>query len=510
MEGFDRYIEGASRVIHHTPNIKRLRALEKEARTRFGDTDQLNSFVENLLDYTNNLSGKQSAIDRGIESLTGRKVYAVTEAIRRKVSLNMIGGNLASALTSYIPVTQSLATTNKKAFAKGMYEAFRNIFKNDGFVNKSDYLTRRYGSKKVAMGKLDKVVDKSMIMMQGFDRFASNIIVRSKYLENLAKGIPEKEALKQADNWAAKIMADRSLGATPTLFNAKSLNILTQFQIEIDNQLSFLFKDIPRNFNKKQTVSALAQAALYGYMFNEAFERIAGRRVAIDPIGLAIQAYEDYTNPELDKKKASKNAIQGVLDQLPYSSMFTGGRIPIGAALPNPMNIIEKEFSARSIADEIKKPLTYLLPPTAGGQIKKTFEGSKALNLNPLTKKQEIPGLYQKTPKGEAQLKIPIEKNLSNIARGIALGQYSFPEVKEYYGNNRRPLSVSQTKELQKKVELYKGDTNKLYTELQIDRRIKTIENKLKEARKERDTESVERYKMQINDLKEKRRSTLK
>lgn len=515
IEGFDRYIEGASRVIHHTKNIKKLRKLENDIRGEVGDGTHLGSFVADLQDYTNNLSGKQSASDRGLESNLGRGVYTVLDAFRRRVSLNMIGGNIGAALTNFISVTHSLATNSKKEFAEGLYDAAKNIFKKDGFVNESNFLTRRYGSDRLAQGKLDKVIDKSMVFMREFDRFASNIIVRSKFKEGLTKGLPRKEALKQADNWAAKIMADRSLGQMPTYFNSKSLGTLIQFQLEVNNQISFLMKDIPRTFrtengnmSKKQVASALGQVAVFGFLYNEMFEKMAGRRVALDPIGLVVKAFEDFTNPEIDKSRAAANTVKNTTDQLPFTSIFTGGRIPMGAAFPSPKAIMERP-SLDTIKEEAYKPLTYLLPPTAGGQIKKTYQGLTAMNKNPLAK-QEMSGLYQENPKGEKYLKYPIKNSLSNNLKAPIFGKYSTPETEEYYGNKRRPLSPLQTKKLER-AESSGRDTNRLYNNLQIDRRIGTLETKIKDTRRDKrltlqeKQKEVEKLRKLIKELKESR-----
>jgi hypothetical protein len=507
IEGFDRYIEGASRVIHHTKNIKKLRKLENDIRAQHGESTHLGSFVSDLQDYTNNLSGKQSAVDRGVESAIGRGVYNFLDSVRRRVSLNMIGANLGSAMTNFIPVTHALATNSKKAFAEGFYDAAVNIFKNDGFVNKSDFLTRRYGSDQLAQGKLDKVIDKSMMFMRGFDRFSSNIIVRAKFKEGLEKGLPRNEAMKIADDWAAKIMADRSLGQMPTYFNSKSLGPLIQFQLEVNNQLSFLLKDIPRSMDKKKTALALAQVAVYAYIYNEGFEKIAGRKVALDPIGLAVKAFEDYTNPELSKGRATGNTVKGIANQLPFTSTFTGGRIPMSAAFPNPKTIMDSDFDKKTIGSELLKPAFYLLPPTSGGQVKKTYEGLTAMNKNPFSK-QEMTGLYQENPKGEKYLKYPIENNLSNNLKAPIFGKYSTPETEEYYGNNRRALSPQQTKKLER-AESSGRDTNRLYNNMQISRRIDTLETKIKDTKKDKrltlqeKQKEVEKFRKLIKELRD-------
>jgi hypothetical protein len=92
------------------------------------------------------LAGKKAKVDRAFEDRFGRKVYNAVETIRRRTGANMIGANVSSALTNFIPITQSLATTEKKAFVKGLTDTLANVVKNDGFVQQSDFLTKRIGS----------------------------------------------------------------------------------------------------------------------------------------------------------------------------------------------------------------------------------------------------------------------------------------------------------------------------------------------------------------------------
>jgi hypothetical protein len=95
----------------------------------------------------------------------------------------MIGANVGSALTNFIPLTQSLATTEKKAFVKGLSDTISNIVKNDGFIQKSDFLTKRIGSDPLYRTAWDKVTDKSMWLMRTLDSFNAQVVVRGKYNE---------------------------------------------------------------------------------------------------------------------------------------------------------------------------------------------------------------------------------------------------------------------------------------------------------------------------------------
>jgi hypothetical protein len=492
--GFDKYIEGISNVIHHTKNIKKLRELDTAIRTKYSGDTHLSHFVSDLTEFTNNLAGKKSAVDRAIEDVVGRKAYNVLDTVRRKTGVNMVGANVSSALTNFIPLTHSLASTEKKAFVKGLTETMQNTLKDDGFINKSDFLTRRMGSDPLSSTIWENVAHKSMALMRGFDKFTSQVIVRGKYNELLGKGVHEKQALKQADEWAAKIMADRSKGSMPTLFNSKTIGLVSQFQLEVNNQVSHLFKDLPRNSaSTKELVSRFSQILLYSYLFNNLYEKAVGRRPALDPIGIAFQTEKDYNNDHISKGTATKNLVEGISNQLPFSSILTGGgRIPISAAFPDGMGILGGTADWKK---EALKPLYYFASPTAGGQVKKAYEGLTSMNLNPLSK-QPVPGEYTKNGK----LRYPIKDSVENRLRAGLFGKSTLPEAHDYYDNNKKPLSDKQTAQVEKSsnpVEAFKQISNK--------RSENTILDKIKNLKKDKglsDSEKAKNLQKLIGDLR--------
>lgn len=125
MEGFDRYIEGVSDVIHQTDNIQRLRALASQIRYRTGDegirrqvdavlanpalTEEdkqnrmekihetgrytLSNFAVELEEYTNLLANKKSRADRNMEQALGRRMYNLMKALESRVAANMVAIN---------------------------------------------------------------------------------------------------------------------------------------------------------------------------------------------------------------------------------------------------------------------------------------------------------------------------------------------------------------------------------------------------------------------------------
>lgn len=441
IEGFDRYIEGISQLIYHTENIKKLRALEGSLRNKYGESTHLTNLVVNLKEQGNLLAGKKAAADRYVEQHFGRKAYSVLDTIKQRTGLNMLGYNIGSASTAFIPLTHAAATTSKTAFAKGMMDTITNIVRKDGFADASGFLTRRVGSKPLVRSWWNKIENNSMGMMDLVDRFSSQTIVRGKYYELLEKGIPEKEALQQADDWAGRIMADRSKGQQPTLFASRTLGPIMQFQIEVNNQLSFLFKDIPKNAaNKKELMSQMTQAVVYGYLANEVYEQVLGRRPSFDPIGVFMESYKNFSDSEMDKKEATTRTLKEVSNQLPFTSGLTGGgRFPITAALPS-LNIDNYATGKTTVGDELFKPVKYLALPAGGGQIAKTYQANKILNER---------GVYKND-----KLKYPVDDSPENVLKGLLLGNSSLPETGEYYkkpyNERRSPLTAKQTAEIDK------------------------------------------------------------
>jgi hypothetical protein len=522
IQGIDGYLDGASKLIYHTDNIKRLRELDKTIRQAFAGTDHLSNFAGELTEYTNNLAGKKAMIDRALgEGLVGRKVYGVIDKIRKQVGANMIGANVSSAMTNYIPLTQAAATTDKPSFVRGMMETMANTFKDDGFIDKSDFLTRRVGSKRLSTSFIQKGADKANWLFKVIDGFTAQTVVRSKYLEGIKQGLAPEKAIKRADDWAARMMADRSLGSLPTLFTSKTLGVLTQFQLEVNNQLSFMFKDIPKQYklegkSKAAMASAIGQLFVYGYIFNDMFEKATGRRPAFDPIGVIQQAYNDYTDPNKADGKATENLIENIADQLPFSSIVTGGRIPILSPFPDIGKIKNANDKKKAALEEAAKAIPYALP-TGGAQIGKAYKGLATFGLNPLaetragkfvypkvTTPTTLPGVYGEDSKGEKYLKYPVEKNVPNIARGVLFGPSSFPETQAYYDNNTRSLSSKQTAELDKQIRKGKSGEN-MYKIFMLERKMNKLEDEKKEIGKSSISrqEKSEQVKKLNNDLRE-------
>lgn len=469
IQGFDGYIGGVSDVIHQTSNIRNLRALSTRIRYMFGDEGirqqinrieandtltetekevqiqdlkdrgqyKLSRFVAWLDEYTNLLANKKSKYDRGVEDLMGRRFYTWMKNIEGRVAANMISGNLGSALTNFIPLNQAGAMLGDYSMLRGAFDKMTGRARDDGFVNRSDFLTNRRGTDPLIQSKADKISEFLSSPMNRIDNFTSEVIVRAAYDKYVHQGMDPQSAMQEADEFAAGVMADRSKGATPTIFSSHNplTKLLTQFQVEVNNEFSTIFKDIPKGVHipdkEKKNMAAVAAWTMLryfigAYLFNDLYEKLVGRRAALDPIDILNDAVGDLTGAKLNntfdmltegviEREQPKNPSDALtelgknaLEELPFiGGLMGGGRIPISSALPDAETIVKglsnENWSgskkAQAVGRELGKTVgTYILPPFAGGLGKKIYQTAENTIKG---------GRFVKNAEGEDQLQYP-------------------------------------------------------------------------------------------------------
>ena len=534
VEGFDKYIEGVADVIYQTDNIQKLRQLANQVRYRttsegirkqvdavladesLSEIDKqnriekiyesgqftLSNFVVELEEYTNLLANKKSRHDRSVETDAGRKWYKLAKDIEGRVAANMVSINPASWLTNLIPLTQAWAGVKNTDILRGMWDTLRGMNKTDGMVERSTFLTNRRGSDPLvkaweqgtmpeknvqkaikqagkAAGKAGDVLSSPMEII---DNITAESLVRARYAQNIRKGLSEQNAIDEADAWVAGVMADRSKGAMPTLFMRKNplTKLVTQFQLEVNNQLSYLFKDIPRETKKagiKVLTWALVKFAVGAWLYDEIYEYLIGRRPALDPIGILNDTVGDLTGweiPELvigavtgnmpeprDEKTSLYDAMANMgaelLEQVPFTGALNlfgadldTGRLPVSNAIPNLANIIkalsDDDLAGNKRADLFLRELAdtagaYLLLPYGGGQVKKILQTAEAIVRG---------GRYSITNEGEKKLQYPVYNDeamdiAENAVFGSLFGTTALPAGREWIENGFGSLSVDQT-----------------------------------------------------------------
>lgn len=493
LKGLDNYLRGAMDVIHHTNDIQKLRALENEIRYQYSEkgikekidsiyaddtldmeekndaiytltnnmrNSGLGNFVTEIRNYTDNLANKKAFGDRSMEQQFGRDTYSIMQNINSRVSANMVGGNISSALTNFIPITQAWSQLSTKNLMKGMYESIKTSIKDDGFANNSVYLTNRTKkAERLYKSGLDKINDKLGIPFEAIDSFTSNTIVRAKYHDNIEKGMSEREAIRNADEFAKDVMAGRSKGDMPTIMNQKNplMKLMTAFQLEVNNQYGYMFKDIPADLGdeaKRKLVGAFIKMFFGAWLYNQLSEKITGRKSAFSPIDMAIDDIKTATNENLDLGDKISAIAKDTAQELPFvGGLLGGGRLPIQSAIPyeNPLEMVtgtisdvsktfdedesKKKNAIKKLMKEWSKPVYYVAMPFGGGQIKKTIEGISMYNEN-----LPVAGSY--TDSGKLRFEAP-EDTLGKLQAAV-FGQYASKNAREYFDNGYQPLTEKQ------------------------------------------------------------------
>lgn len=488
-QGFDKYMRGIADIIYHTDDIQRLRSLDNAIRYKYSDAGRkakindinnnlsltpeeranqinllyskasishLSNYAANLTDYTNGLAGKKTDYDRVPEKLFSRKIYQLSKFMDDRFSANATGGNIGVALSNFIPFTQALSQLGTVDMLNAMKETVKSYSVADGFVDKSDFLTSRKGTEQLFVSDLKKLENAASVPFEVVDMFVAESIVRAKYNANIKSGMSEDAAMKNANDFAGGLIADRSKGALPTIFNSKSTlaKTFTMFQVEVNNQLSYMFKDMPRAM-KDKGIGAIAygyfKMFLAAFLFNELDEKYGtGRRRALDPIGLVRDAVVDFTGGDdgkTSKADAAINLWSGIAGEIPFVGNILGGdggRSHIESMIPSITNIVkaigaddaDSAYVGQQIGNELAKPLYYLIPPLGGAQAKKTYEGIEAF-ING--------GSYRKNKQGEEQLQYEVDQNLGNLIKMGLFGKWSTSAAQDYIDSGFKMYSVKHT-----------------------------------------------------------------
>lgn len=497
VAGFDRYVETAGDVIFLTDSIQNLRTLEDAIRYRLSndgtrqkineirkdrtldplerhqqtqdvydknvdDTKKLldqkhagmGGYVANLHEYINNLAGKKARADRGWEEMLGRQMYNVAKNVEGRVAANMIALNPGSWITNFIPLTQAAGEVSTPNLLRAAYDTVKSAIRDDGFTDGSVFLTNREGTQMLDRTLTRKVSDLAGMPMEAIDHFTANIVTRGKYLQNIADGMTVNQAFENADAFASNLMADRSKGAQPTAFNAVNpiRKMFTMFQLEVNNQLSYLAKDLPR---AKQNKAALAWSYTKifagAYLFNQVYHQLTGRDSALDPIGMIVDAFGLGDDDDKNKKKKSGVDIaldlgENVAEQIPFvGGLIGGGRVPLFSAVPDVGKLKsehENGYDPKRIALDAGKGLAnsaaYLLLPFGGGAVKKALEGAATVYAG---------GSYSLDKNGEKILQFPqYGQSPRDWAQAMLFGKSSLKTAQEWADDDYNSLNADETK----------------------------------------------------------------
>lgn len=511
LKGFDKYIRGATDLIYHTGDIQNLRALSTAIRGTYNDVEiqnkieeikestmsdldkasaiqevynaakdksHLSKFIEWLDNYTNLLAGKKAINDRGTEKELNRQVYKTMQDIESRIAANAIGGNIGVSLTNFSPLSQAWGEIKTTNLINGIWQTMKASLGNDtSFASESQFVTRRRGAETLSETTLNKLTKPLDNILQFADDFTSEVIVRSRYNQNLQEGMSSELALEEADRYAAGLMGDRGRGALPTQFSNKNpiSKLINMFQVEVNNQWSYYLKDLPKNIQEKannnkakvvtDTAMAYTKVMVGAYLTNELLGSIRGQstRVLPDPIYIIAELLKDLTDDDDENDDdAVIQTITEIAGNVPFISLpatlFADslglevgdiGRISISGAIPNVSDITsdvidvvngEKTLGegAKSIGEELLDTVgASLILPYGGSQIKKTVKGLSLFS-------NDIPGSY--TNNGD--LRYTVEDDVGSKVQSAIFGAYANPYAQDYIDSGFKSIKKDNIEEM--------------------------------------------------------------
>ena len=460
----------------------KLNQVEKNQLEKFRTDKQFHEYVNWLNQYTNVLAGGQLKFEEAFPP----KVVKALNAFKSRTGSNMVGLNMKTPATNFISGILGLSKTNKIAALRAIGQMMNNSITktDDGVLKNSDVYTRRQGNKYTIektskLGRFDQKAQEIGMKPMGFtDDIMTEFIIRSKYNEGLKRfqskytdsngninyeGLKE-EAMKYADDHASRILGERSRGTMPLLFESKTLGALTQFQLEVNNQLDIFVHDFFRQKYQDvkeygeselnadvKAVSQATQLIVFQHLFNEAYDAVLGGRPAFDIIDVLQTAFgkgdDDDENDGLSVENLGKASKQ-LVEMLPFINIISpNARVPIAGVIEDILSdttgLVEgtlkgdkkkRNKNAYALAQDLGSNIVL---PTGGMQAKRSLQTAATYIRN---------GNYN----ASGQLRYPLQeedKAPARFAQALLWGRGNLPTAKRYEERGYKPLNDKQTEE---------------------------------------------------------------
>ncbi|MFZ5753865.1 MAG: hypothetical protein ACOY3J_06455 [Bacillota bacterium] len=489
--GFLNYLPAASYAKHIDPHIGQFERLAAELAGATEKSRHLNNFIEWLRDYARDLAGKTNPADRFAQKIVpgGRTTFKVLNWLNSRIKANVVMGNISSSLSQIANVPQGIAFA-KQYSIPGFKRTVKSIFQPVPEMAKSGFLTERFSSdiyRQFDTKLMDQPKKFAAWMLEVVDKVGTEFIWNSVYEKALAEGIPNP--IKYADDMTRSLVAGRGIGEVPILQKSKIMQLVAPFTLEVSN----LWK-VQKDFVKARDFGGLVALYVANFMLNKAMEATRGSGVVFDPIDATIEA---LTEEDISPLQRAGRLAGEVVSNLPLGSTIASIYPEYGTdTLPTRKELFGRNDPTRFgpgllAAKGLSDPLYKVLPGFGGGQIQKTVRGVSALAKG---------GAY--TSDG-TKLKYPVKRTPANIVRGVLFGQYSFPEAKEYYENNRRPLGENQTQMYQKS-----SNPDATYRKILREREIDKINRQISELNKDKSL-SLEQKREKYQKLVERRKKLM-
>ncbi len=475
--GFLDYIRSAEYAKNVNPQIKNFRNLRESLALSGNEKGaDYNNFLNFIDKFADDLAGKTNPLDRGAQDLVGRKPMAVLDWLNKRVKANTVLGNASSAVSQIFAVPHGIASAGEKNYVKGLNRLAKSIGSDDAVMRQSPFLQERYFKTldQFDTGLLKYPKKFAGWMITVLDELGTKANWNAHYEKAIAQGI--QDPIRYADDMARKMIGGRGIGEVPIAQKSKIFQMVAPFQLEVTNQW-YVLKELSDESKVK-----LLKGLAYTYLFNRVAENVRGSDVAFDPINALMEGFESAQ--EEDTIGGKSTAIGGrmageVLSNLPLGQTVASAYPEFG------FKVGEKQFPTREklfgegdptrygsgllAVKGLQDPLFKVAPPFGGTQIKRTLEGIDATNKG-----------YSETKSG--RVRFPTEDSLLRNTQRAVFGQYSTPNAREFFDEERQPLGDVQS-------EVFKQTDGSNYDAVMKDREAEKEKKALKEGKKT-DTET--------------------
>lgn len=435
IQNFNTYIPRAADLIYMTPVIQRVRQFERSLRQISKDASELgnpgarsknSALVSYLVEYGNLFANKKPLIDRGAESLFGRKLYKVQDWMTRMFGASSVLGSVSVAMSNLIAGFEAIPTLNKKLLAKNTAITLAQGIRlagdktswlpdggYDGFADRIPFLASRRNEFKAILAdeqhwkKFTRGASAvASVLFSAFDYFTTESVARTKYDMLMRDGYTEEAARKETSAYCTKLFANRETGMMPLVFKSRVLKPFMQFLLEPTNQMGHFRdmrwetrRDVVNNIEKLLTdedpdaekeikksialgkwkdlakfITYMLAMSLYGGL-----SRWTKRRdQTYNPAGLV---WDFFKNLEEDGIEEAANKLGGtIVDQSVFGGFVGGGRVPVSGALENIDEAVQimkdEDATGWQKAGKAAEAVAGFLP--GGAQISKTARGIAA------------------------------------------------------------------------------------------------------------------------------------
>ena len=398
------------------------------------------SLTKGMMEYANALAGKTNRFDRVVIDSSEHAALGVRawQALQRIGGRATILGNAQSVLSQTLGLPSTIADVGPVNMIKGLarYTA------NDTTIEKSNFVTARLTRVDPAVRSAAMKVENALGMpLQKMENEYISLTWYGEYEAALQDGYKGQEAILEADRRTERVVAGRGIADRPEIYRSTIANGFLQYTLEVNAQNQKFWKD----FDAKQK----GQYMMGAFVMNHLMGMVTGFEPLPDFIEVAMDTFDDFTDED-DERNAKDKAIDGgrralgeVASMNPFVSAganslmtkeqrqqyfgedsdlgrFPGQAAPIqvaGRAGKVVSSLANREF--RNARDEALR----VLP--AGNQARKTIQGAETISRG-----------YVIDRGGNPTFAGP--DNPFEVGQSLLFGQYSTPNAREYFENDRR------------------------------------------------------------------------